>query len=73
MTIEQLSETGNSPNTFYSTREAANLLGRAEITLRKWRQFDRGPKYEKCAGGFCRYLGKWLIDWQQQHIVEPGA
>lgn len=45
-----------------TTREAARVLGMAEITLRKWRIHGTGPRFIRC-GANIRYRITELDSW----------
>lgn len=53
------------PESFYSTDEAAQILGVSVSSLRQWRSRGVGPCYYKLRSSReCRYKGRDLVDWQ---------
>lgn len=55
-----------------TTREAAELLGFAEYTLRKWRCYGRGPRYVRCHGNTVRYRIEDLKAWQAEGLARAA-
>lgn len=56
----------HKPNQLLSAKEVARLLGIQPDTLSKWRQQDKGPRYQK-HGGTVRYSEKDVADYLKTH------
>ena len=52
-----------------NTREAALMLGKAPVTLKRWRANQIGPRFRKDDGGCVRYQIGWLREHQSKGIV----
>ena len=56
------------------TEEAAPIVGKSPVTLKKWRAKGIGPRYRKDLGGFVRYRRSWLDEFNELgQVVEPKS
>lgn len=58
---------------FYSTDQAATILGVSESTLRRWRATGQGPSYVRFGPRTIRYQAGDLVRWLRAHNVQPQA
>jgi hypothetical protein len=53
------------------TEEAARIVRKSPITLKKWRAKGVGPKFRKDPNGFISYRKSWLQEFMEQgEVVE---
>jgi len=64
-----------TPEPLISTAEAAARIGRAEITLRKWRWRDdpAAPPYVRCGPHGIKYRPSDLDKWLESRTHRPGS
>lgn len=55
------------------TAEAAEIIGADRRTLDNWRNLGRGPVYVKLNKRNVRYALADLLDYINQHKIEPGG
>jgi hypothetical protein len=54
------------------TEEAAPIVGKSPVTLKKWRAKGIGPRYRKDLSGFVYYRMSWLREFNEQgEVVNP--
>ena len=54
-----------------TTPQAAQFLGKSELTLKRWRCQGIGPTYRKDPGGAIRYRMAWLHEFMNEGVVDP--
>ncbi len=67
-----LSTIAEDSNRELDTAEAARILGKSEVTLKRWRCAGTGPRYRKDNSRFVRYRLSWLHEYMEQgEVVKP--
>jgi hypothetical protein len=51
------------------TTEAARLLNKSPVTLKRWRSQGRGPTFRKTESGRVEYTFHWLREYSESGIV----
>lgn len=54
-----------------TTPQAAKLIGRSAVSLRRWRMEGRGPEYVKVNASVVLYDRKDVEAWCREHLPVP--
>jgi predicted DNA-binding transcriptional regulator AlpA len=70
-----LSTKNTTPETLIDSREAARMLGVAEITLRMWRAYGNpdAPPFVRVGGRAVRYSPQALAEWAASRQCRPAT
>jgi len=70
-----LSKTNTAPEALVNSREAARILGLAEITLRMWRVYGtpHAPPFVRVGPRAVRYSPRALAEWAASRQCQPAT